>query len=397
MGGLVSVSVNVVSPDFNCLAVINKRAVLSRRPQTLLQHRGAACGRVSQAGEKQELRADFTLLPIERLHNDTAMDLKRLLFIYSFIRLSGAEDSASVRQVPAQRGQSAIIPCSYNQKYAFSCKYVSAGHFWLLSDYAALSERKAIFISDDPSRHVFSIRRNKVQVSSYYWCAVHIPSAFDKRATFFINVTAESPRLHVSSQNVTAPVNGSVTITCYHRGQSGVKWCKFGCPCITRASGTSDGASVEIRYGLRNTTVIMSRLKKKNMGWYWCSAEDQQMPVHVTVDQNKSDNSPVTTESDQILSSARKRTAVLFLLSVILEILLMIIIYLALKLFKFCKKRFLRSEDEEEEGQYVMMHRSQTSRSYGCAAAEGTYENMAELKTNTECLREPLYVNIMKK
>ncbi len=66
-----------------------------------------------------------------------------------------------------------------------------------------------------------------------------------------------SPRLLVNSQNVTGSENGSVTITCYHQEQSGVKWCKFGGQCITGASGTLDGASVEIRYGLRNTTVSM--------------------------------------------------------------------------------------------------------------------------------------------
>ncbi len=113
-----------------------------------------------------------------------------------------------------------------------------------------------------------------------------------------------SPRLLVNSQNVTGSEDGSVTITCYHQGQSGVKWCKFGGQCITGASGTLDGASVEIRYGLRNMTVSMSRLKKRNTGWYWCSTEDLQMPVHITVHQKKS---PVTAESDQISSSARKR------------------------------------------------------------------------------------------
>ncbi|XP_016430087.1 uncharacterized protein LOC107757185 [Sinocyclocheilus rhinocerous] len=238
---------------------------------------------------------------------------------------------------------------------------------------------------------------DNVQESGYYWCAIHIPSAFDKRARFFLNVTAESPRLLVNSQNVTGSENGSVTISCYHQGvQYGVKWCKFGGQCITGASGRLDGASVEIRYGLRNTTVSMSRLKKEHTGWYCCSTEELQMPVHITVHQKKSRESPDTAESDQISASARKRTAILFLLPVILEILLMIIIYLALKLLKFCKKRFLQSEDEAEEAQYVTMHRKQSSRSYGCAAAEGVYENMAGLKTNNESQRDPDYVNIMK-
>ncbi|XP_016298753.1 polymeric immunoglobulin receptor-like [Sinocyclocheilus anshuiensis] len=268
------------------------------------------------------------------------MDLNCLLFICSFIRLSGAQDITMVRQVSVRRGQSVIIPCLYHQKYAFSCKYLSV---WLSSDYVELSDQschcKSVLISDDTKGHIFTVRMDNVQESGYYWCAIHIPSAFDKRAGFFLDVTADSPRLHVNSQHVTGSENGSVTISCYHQGgQYGVKWCKFGGQCITGASGRLDGASVEIRYGLRNTTVSMSRLKKEHTGWYWCSTEELQMPVHITVDQKKSRKSPDTAESDQISASARKRTAVLFLLPVILEILLIIVIYLALKLARFCKK-----------------------------------------------------------
>ncbi|XP_026104628.1 uncharacterized protein LOC113076183 [Carassius auratus] len=205
-----------------------------------------------------------------------------------------------------------------------------------------------------------------------------------------------SPSLLVNSQNVTGSEDGSVIISCHHQGQSGVKWCKFGGQCITGASGTLAGASVEIRRGLRNTTVSMSRLKKQNTGWYWCSTEDLQMPVHITVLQKKSRKSPVTAESAQISPSAHNRTALLFLLPVILEILLMIIIYLALKLLRFYRTRFLSSEDEADEARYVSMHRKQSRRSYGSVAAEGVYENMAGLETISESLREPDYVNVMK-
>uniref|UniRef100_A0A673JNT8 Ig-like domain-containing protein n=1 Tax=Sinocyclocheilus rhinocerous TaxID=307959 RepID=A0A673JNT8_9TELE len=243
------------------------------------------------------------------------MDLNCLLFICSFIRLSGetnytsirtvylqihmpysAQDITTVRQISVRRGQSVIIPCLYNQKYAFSCKYLSTGYYWLLSDYVEFPDQrfhhKTVFISDDTSRHSFTVRMDNVQESGYYWCAIHIPSAFDKRA-----------RLLVNSQNVTGSENGSVTISCYHQGvQYGVKWCKFGGQCITGASGRLDGASVEIRYGLRNTTVSMSRLKKEHTGWYCCSTEELQMPVHITVHQKKSRESPDTAESDQISS-----------------------------------------------------------------------------------------------
>ncbi|KAL0157098.1 hypothetical protein M9458_048344, partial [Cirrhinus mrigala] len=105
-----------------------------------------------------------------------------------------ALDVTTIKEISVRRGQSVIIPCLYHQKYAFSIKYLSAGYLWLLSDYVEFSDQrrhhKTVLISDDTSRHIFTVRMDDVQESGYYWCAVHVPSAFDKRAGFFLNVTA---------------------------------------------------------------------------------------------------------------------------------------------------------------------------------------------------------------
>lgn len=51
---------------------------------------GGESGRSGRkTGTRDEKRADFICVPIKHLHNDTDMDLFCLLFIYSFIRLSG--------------------------------------------------------------------------------------------------------------------------------------------------------------------------------------------------------------------------------------------------------------------------------------------------------------------
>ncbi|XP_026093282.1 polymeric immunoglobulin receptor-like [Carassius auratus] len=337
------------------------------------------------------------------------MDLNCLLFIFSFFRLSGAQGITTVSQISARRGQSVIIPCLYNHTYAFSYKYLSVGDYWLSS-----VQTYHYKTSDDTKGHIFTVHMDDVQEPGYYWCTIHIPLAFDIYVGFFLDITPDSPRLYVNSQIVTGSENGSVTITCYHQGaQYGVKWCKFGDQCITGASGTLAGASVKIIHGLRNTTVRMSQLKKENTGWYWCSTEDLQMPVHITVHQKES--SKTTAEPGQFSPSTRKRTAIFFLMPVILEIILLTFIYLALKLARFCKRRFLQSVNEAEGGPYVTMHREQSLRSNGCSAAEGVYENMAELseipasshkstglavvkKTDSSnaSQQEPDYVNIMK-
>lgn len=102
---------------------------------------------------------------------------------------------------------------------------------------------------------------------------------------------------------------GSVTISCHYHSprKTDIKWCKLAGKCVLEPGGYLDGASVGIRNRNGVVTVSMNLLKKENTGWYWCSTEDLQMPVHITVDQKKSDQSPVTAESDQISSSARQR------------------------------------------------------------------------------------------
>ncbi|XP_067234067.1 polymeric immunoglobulin receptor [Chanodichthys erythropterus] len=312
------------------------------------------------------------------------MDLDCLLLLCIFMNLSGAQDVTTVRKISVQKGQSVIIPCLYEQKYAFSYKYLSAGGIWFLSnDIKSFDQRyhhKKVSISDDSSRNIYTVRFDDVQESAQYWCAVHIPSGFDKHAGFFLDVTAGLPSLYVNRQNVSGSENGSVTVTCYHHGQSDVKWCKFADRCVTGMFGTLDGASVEIRSDQKHMTVTMSGLKKENTGWYSCSTNDQQMPVHITVHHTQA---LVTAEMDRITLTARKRTAIFFLLPVVLEILLIIIIYSALKLLTFCKERCLTSVNEEES-QYITMHRSRSSSSYGGTSGEGPYEIMAELKRNTE-------------
>lgn len=114
----------------------------------------------------------------------------------------GAQDVTTVRQISVQRGQSVVIPCLYNQKYTSSYKYLSAGYVWLLSDYVDFSDQrchhKTVFVSDDTEGHIFTVRMDDVQESGYYWCAIHIPSAFDKRAGFFLDVTAGENILQLS-------------------------------------------------------------------------------------------------------------------------------------------------------------------------------------------------------
>ncbi|XP_056125624.1 uncharacterized protein LOC130103404 [Rhinichthys klamathensis goyatoka] len=286
------------------------------------------------------------------------MDRDGLLFIFILIKLSGAQNVNTVRTVSVQSGQSIIIPCLYKQKYDFSHTRSR-----LRSDPGKWSDQSAPVISED-SRKVLTVHMEDVRESAQFSCPAAIPSGSGQRENFSLEVTAGRPRLSVQRQSESASEGGGVRVSCAHHGDAPVQWCQLHGLCVT-GRGTIDGASVEITDNQDHVmTVMMSKLKMKNTGWYLCSTRRLQMPVHITVHNHTDETTP----------SARKRTAFFFLLPVILEILLIIIIYSALKLLTFIKERFLRAVSPAEEGQYVIMHREQASH-----ACEEAYEIMAEL------------------
>ncbi|XP_067290447.1 uncharacterized protein si:ch1073-59l16.1 [Pseudorasbora parva] len=216
-----------------------------------------------------------------------------------------------------------------------------------------------------------------VQELAVSWCDFPVPSGFDKYAKFILEITAGPPRLSVTRQDVSSSENARVAVTCHHPPQKELRWCEFGGCCRIL-----DGASVEVRNEREHISVSMSGLKMENMGC--CSSHKLQMPGHITA--HPHNQTLVTAE-------ARTRAGIFFLLPVILEILLIIIIYFALKLRTLCIERRLSSP--AEECVYVTMHRKRSERLYGSTAGDGAYEVMADLKTNTP-QREPDYENIRR-
>ncbi|XP_068073233.1 uncharacterized protein si:ch1073-59l16.1 isoform X2 [Danio rerio] len=310
------------------------------------------------------------------------MEPQRLLFILSCLKLSGGQDMISVSRASVQRGQSIIIPCLYDQRYELSHKYLSSGYLAALSRYVEFSDQRyqheTVFISDDRSGHVFTVRLDDVQRSRLYWCGVQIPGALDPHARFYLEVTAGPPGLSVIGQHVSGSEQGSVSISCVYRGESAVRWCKLGGVCITAVSAVLDGASVEIRGGAGLVTVVMSGLRMENSGWYCCSTPELQMPVYISVEQRM--------ENQNSTAGPHSRTLPLLLLCVVLETLLMLTIYCTHTLIRRCKHRLFRCDSPADDGQYVTMHSTHTQPApLGSAAAEEDYETMAELNTHTQC------------
>ncbi|XP_048866786.1 polymeric immunoglobulin receptor-like isoform X3 [Brienomyrus brachyistius] len=124
--------------------------------------------------------------------------------------------------------------------------------------------------------------------SGYYWCSVEISRGSAVGTRVYLSVTEGSPRLSVDKQEVTGVEGDSVTVQCRYTYDYGQRlWCKAGGSCAAVNSGSLDGRPVLIRDDRVNGvfSVTMRGLERKDTGWYWCTADIWQIPVHITVSQ----------------------------------------------------------------------------------------------------------------
>ncbi|XP_036373570.1 CMRF35-like molecule 9 [Megalops cyprinoides] len=222
-----------------------------------------------------------------------------LLFLLLFFSgLPGFHSVKTVSKVTVQRGGSVTIPCHYDQKYKDYVKYWCRGYSWPTCTVIARTDstrrREDVSITDDPAQQVFTVTMRNLQErdSNKYWCAVKIKGfgTPDDKAPLFLTVSTGSPGLSVLNNTVVGEEGGSVSIQCLYSDslkERGKKWCRSGdwSSCMTAGgTGISQHASVQIsddRRGEFNVTV--RRLERKDTGWYWCTAGDTQVPVHISV------------------------------------------------------------------------------------------------------------------
>ncbi|XP_035981949.1 uncharacterized protein LOC105916930 [Fundulus heteroclitus] len=144
------------------------------------------------------------------------------------------------------------------------------------------SRTKALQVS--AQTHLPSLETYYLFKNTYYWCAVEINGGSDVRQYFELSVTTDTPSLYVDNQEVTGFIGEDVTINCYYRTSGEMKWCKLGRDCVTRASGSIDGTTVNINTKEKSVfNVTMRGLMPKSSGWYYCDNGNFQMPVHLTV------------------------------------------------------------------------------------------------------------------
>ncbi|KAF5889931.1 polymeric immunoglobulin receptor-like, partial [Clarias magur] len=105
------------------------------------------------------------------------------------------------------------------------------------------------------------------------------------------------PDLSVKESRVSGEEGGSVTVQCLYSAayqNTQKQWCRFKDKnCNIFKKGTSQNSAVQLSDDGRSSSVEIRGLKKSDAGWYWCSAGDLQVPVHISV----TDPPPVVTET----------------------------------------------------------------------------------------------------
>ncbi|XP_036373681.1 CMRF35-like molecule 3 [Megalops cyprinoides] len=202
----------------------------------------------------------------------------------------------TVSRLSVQMGGSVTIPCLYDQEYIYHVKYWCSGGDWNICKTLVRTDSPRIagdvLIIDSPAQKVFTVTMRNLQEgdSGYYWCGVDIRGGADYGAYLYLTITRGSPGLSVLNNTVVGEEGGSVSIQCLYSDslRDSVKmWCRIWdwSSCLTAGgTGISQHASVLVSDDRRGVlTVTVRRLERKDTGWYWCTAGEEQFPVHITV------------------------------------------------------------------------------------------------------------------
>ncbi|XP_053088641.1 polymeric immunoglobulin receptor isoform X2 [Pangasianodon hypophthalmus] len=206
-----------------------------------------------------------------------------LLMLFITGKLSVTQAVFTVDNVPVQQGKSIVIPCLYNAEYINHPKYLCFGRTWAFCKDVMQTKHRMLSISDDQTQQIFTVTMKNVTTSDagQYWCSVKTPG-LDVKTSFQLKVKKATPELYVDDQMVTGYEGGHVVISCHHQTKKPIAWCKMTGTCV-KTTGTMSGALVQLSSMDGGFTVTMSKLTMNNTGWYWCSAGDEQIPVHITV------------------------------------------------------------------------------------------------------------------
>ncbi|XP_078120867.1 polymeric immunoglobulin receptor isoform X1 [Sander vitreus] len=196
-------------------------------------------------------------------------------------------------------GQPLTVPCHYGPQYAGYVKYWCRGKMReFCTSLARTDEPRStnpaeenLSIFDDPVQLVFTVTMSNLKEgdSGWYMCGVEIGGAWSADDVAYTNIKVIHGMSVVNSR-LTGEEGSSITVECHYSEryrESEKKWCRSGdwSSCLlTGSDGSYEDTSVAISDDrTRTLTITLKKLQMRDTGWYWCSAGQQQIAVHVLV------------------------------------------------------------------------------------------------------------------
>ncbi|KAL7851089.1 hypothetical protein AOLI_G00214450 [Acnodon oligacanthus] len=214
-----------------------------------------------------------------------------ILFVL-LLCISDSESLKTLKNLAVRRGGSLSIPCFYNEKYRSNRKYWCKGKVWSFCEIVAYTNTNgSLSVTDHPTQNMFTVELKSLQDSDsgYYWCAVES----DDRDYLYLTVSSD-PAVSVINSRVSGQEGGSVSVQCLYSPKyknEKREWCRFKdwrCFSGVRTDTSQNSAVLVTDYGKGSVNVEMRGLQKSDAGWYWFSAGDVGVTVHLTVTERPS-------------------------------------------------------------------------------------------------------------
>lgn len=223
-------------------------------------------------------------------------------------------------ELSIMEGQSLTIPCHYEPQYASYVKYWCRGKMREFCTSLARTDEprsadpaeKKVSVFDDQVQLVFTVTMNNLKEgdSGWYMCGVEIGGVWSADDVAFTNIKVIHGMSVVNSR-VSGEEGSSLTVECHYSEryrESEKKWCRSGdwSSCLlTGSEGNYEDTSVAISDDRTRTfTITLKKLQMRDTGWYWCSAGQQQMAVHVLVTHRATTTVSVTSPPTRLHSAA---------------------------------------------------------------------------------------------
>ncbi|KAL7851088.1 hypothetical protein AOLI_G00214440 [Acnodon oligacanthus] len=243
--------------------------------------------------------------------------MSSLILLVLLLCVSDSESLKTLKNLAVRCGGSLTIPCFYNEKYRSNRKYWCKGKVWSFCKIVAYTNTNgSLSVTDHPTQNMFTVELKSLQDSDsgYYWCAVETGGGSDDGDYLYLTVSSD-PAVSVINSRVSGQEGGSVSVQCLYSSKyknEKREWCRFKdwrCFSGGRTDTSQNSAVLVTDYGKGSVNVEMRGLQKSDAGWYWFSAGDVGVTVHLTVTERPSITTAVTTVSATVETSINDITS----------------------------------------------------------------------------------------